>query len=116
GFSSGACERCFCAWLVFGLAWDCCPSESLFDPLESRNSILEAFTFVISRLLPSLSWNLSTFSEPSTPIFEPFAQYCLNSLDVLPHASNLIKFVVSFLNLSLTIKYIIYTNVIPLCS
>src|SRR5699024_491444 len=117
GFSSGAfcggCERWFCPPWVFVPFWLLCPCEPLFEPLESRNSTLEAFTFVISRLLPSLSWNLSTLSEPCIPIFDPFWQYCSSSWAVLPHASTLMKCVVSFLKSSLTAKFMLVTTDCP---
>src|SRR5699024_7421443 len=93
--------------------WLLCPCAPLFEPLESRNSTLEAFTFVISRLLPSLSWNLSTLSDPVIPIFEPLAQYCSSSSAVFPQASTLIKCVVSFLKSSFTARLMLVTTDCP---
>src|SRR5699024_12050010 len=80
GFSSGAfcggCVPLVCPPGVFVPFWLLCPCAPLFEPLESRNSTLEAFTFVISRLLPFLSWNLLYLRVPFISLFFLFVQYC----------------------------------------
>src|SRR5699024_1691345 len=117
GFSSGAfcggCERWFCPPWVFVPFWLLCPCEPLFEPLESRNSTLEAFTFVISRLLPSLSWNLSTLSEPVIPIFQPLSQYWLSNSAVFLQYSTLMKCFVFFFKSSFTARFMLVTTDCP---